>query len=266
MPTFPNLLRREQVEANKTEVSRLESALQQPNIQDPGLIVRQIRALKSTLDTYTPTAFKSNEVDAIVRRQKQLEAEMLEGMPSKLQMRRNPPGTVHQLQTWEKLNKPKLAEWKHNQLRLNPDSTDPDVANFERFRPAGSVNAQPMDGAWIPGKVIVGANTVVPGSVATDKELEVLGEVDAEIRARFSTLTGEQRVEILEKVRDLIDAREAAAPAKAPRTKRELTPEQRKAIGDRLAKARAAKKDKVSTPGIQTVDVPQDLPETVAAE
>jgi hypothetical protein len=71
-------------------------------------------------------------------------------MPSQEEMRKSPPGAIGKHMRWEKQNKKNLEEWKNLKLRLNHEDTDPDVANFERFRPTSSSSLN-MDNAHIPG-------------------------------------------------------------------------------------------------------------------
>lgn len=145
-----NLLRPHQRDEMLHEKSSLENKLKNPYIQDKGVVSTQLRKLNKQLETQTPTPFKSDEIDAKVKREKELREDLLNGMPSQEEMRKAPPGAIGKHMTWEKTKKAKLMEWKEIQLRLNPESDDPDVANFERFRPVtSSLN---MDNAQIQGK------------------------------------------------------------------------------------------------------------------
>ena len=204
MPKVPTLLRKEQVEANKTEVARLEHTLKQPHAQDHGNIHRQLRNLKKTLDELTPTQYNSDQIDSAVRRKAQLEEELVVGIPSMTELRRNPSGTRSKLIEWERKNKDKWLELKYINMRLEPEN--PEAGNVEYLRPLGSPNEISLTNAQIPGKIMsIPAGNVEPGAVASDTELEVLGDVDPELRSRFATLTGEQRSAILDAVRTHIE-------------------------------------------------------------
>jgi len=134
----------------QTEKHALENNLKNPYIQDKGAVSTQLRKLNKQLETQTPTEYKADEIDSKVKREKELREDLLNGMPSQEEMRKAPPGAIGKHMTWEKSKKAKLMEWKEIQLRLNPESDDPDVANFERFRP--KTNSLNMDNAQIPGK------------------------------------------------------------------------------------------------------------------
>ncbi len=145
-----NLLRPHQRDEMQSEKSVLENKLKNPFIQDKGTVGSQLRKLNHQLDTQTPKPYKSDEIDSKVKREKEIREELLIGMPSQEEMRKAPPGAIGKHMSWEKSQKAKLMEWKEIQLRLNPLSDDPDISNFERFRPVTS--SLSMDNAQIPGK------------------------------------------------------------------------------------------------------------------
>ncbi len=145
-----NLLRPQQREEMEQDKKSLTHALHNPEIKDKGQVVRQLRKLERQLETQTPKPFAANEIDSAVKQEHELREKILRGMPSQEEMRKSPPGAVGKHMEWEKRTKKDLLKWKEIQLRLNHDSGDPDVANFERYRPkASSLN---MDNAYIPGK------------------------------------------------------------------------------------------------------------------
>lgn len=145
-----NLLRPHQRQEMQSEQKVLENKLRNPYIQDKGAVNTQLRKLNRQLDTQTPTAYKSDEVDSMVKKEAKLRSEILSGMPSQEEMRKAPPGAIGKHMAWENRNKDKLLNWKEIRLRMEPESTDPDIANFERFRP--KTNSLNMDNAQIPGK------------------------------------------------------------------------------------------------------------------
>ena len=94
------------------------------------------QALKKDLEQHSPRPDLSGEtVDALARRQQVLESHILEGMPTREEMRRNPPGAVDRHRNWNR-KKAAVLEWKNNQVQLNPDSDDVDLCNIERLRPS----------------------------------------------------------------------------------------------------------------------------------
>lgn len=144
-----NLLRPEQRSEMLAERDVLRTKLSNPHIEDKGAVAKQLRNLETQLETQTPKPYKPTEIDAAVRRERELREQLLAGMPSQEEMRKNPPGAVGKHMEWERRNKQRLLEWKEIRLRLNHDNADPDVANFERFRPTTSTLN--MDNAQIPG-------------------------------------------------------------------------------------------------------------------
>ena len=234
MPAYPNLLRPAQVAENTAEISRLEETIRQPHIQDRPTAMRQLRALQRTVNEFTPKPFEGKEKDAAARQESALRENMLQGMPTKAEMRLNPPGAVGKLQRWTKANSERIQAWKYLQLRLNADTDDPDVANFERFRPEGGAQELSLSGAQIARKGFhnLGATGVV---TLSDEEMAELGRLNPELREKVALLDNDARAVVREIVRGVI-----AAPVE-PIPKREWTDEQRKAAGKRLAEARARK-------------------------
>lgn len=230
----PNLLRPAQVKENTEEVKRLEHTLEQPHVQDRGSVMRQLTSLKNTLDTKTPTSFSSTEIDTAVRMERDLREKLLEGMPTQEEMRRAPHGAIGKHRTWEAKNKADLMKWKYLRQRLNAGSDNPDIANFEQYRPSSGTTLDVRD-AFIPKTSDFYGLDFVDGngaSVMHEEQSEKLQELDPDLHARMALLGTEDRAKVLA----LVDQIENP-PAKK---KRNLSPEQRKAIGEKLTKARAA--------------------------
>lgn len=260
---IPNLLRPGQVDALKAEASRLEFSLTQPHLQDRPAATRALRHTQSQLDKLIPQEYPADQIDKAVRRASELRTEMIEdGMPTRMEMRANMPGAVGKLRRWERRNKTKLQEWKYHQLRLNPGSDDPDVANFERFRPSGGSGELSRDNAQIEGQnFFFGPNAGKgPATVLNDAEINVLKEVAPDTAAALPLLDGEMRAELRDIVRGLmeeqafsasaapVEAATAPSAKKAPkaRKKAEWSPERRKAFGESMKAAREAKKAKAA--------------------
>ncbi len=231
---YPNLLRPAQVAENTEEIRRLEDLIHQPHTQDRPTAMRQLRSLQKTVAEFTPKPFEGREKDAAVKQERELREAMLAGMPTKAEMRLNPPGAVGKLQKWTKANSERIQAWKHLQLRLNAGSDDPDVANFERFRPEGGAQELSLSGSQIARKDFHNLGTA--GVVTlSDEEMGELGRLNPELRAKVAFLDNDARAVVREIVRGVL-----VAPSE-PKPKREWTDEQRKAAGERLAAARAAK-------------------------
>lgn len=145
-----HLLRPNQRDELRAEQRELENKLKNPYIQDKGVVGSQLKRLNIQLEKQSPVEPKGQQKDSLVKREAQLRDEMLKGMPSQEEMRKAPPGAIGKHMRWEKENKKKLLEWKNIRLRLNADSDDPDIANFEMHRPLRSTLN--MDNAQIPGQ------------------------------------------------------------------------------------------------------------------
>ena len=121
---------------------------------------RQLRALNAQLVSQSPKAYKSDEVDKAVAREKVLREQFTEGMLTQAEMRKTPTGAVDKHIAWERRNKEAILEWKNIRLRLQESGgidgmTDArDVANIERYRPVGGSGELPMHNPLIAGKDI----------------------------------------------------------------------------------------------------------------
>lgn len=183
-----NLLRPHQVNDIQQERESLMRAMSNQQIQDKGAVAKQLRSVNHQLQTQTPKPFEGKELDTATKREKELREEMLKGMPSREEMRKAPPGAVGKHMEWEKRNKQKLQEWKNLKLRINAGTDDPDVANFERYRPeSSSLN---MHNARIEGKQYHGGTSSV---VLNDEELSTLQEISPELREQVPSMTPEER-------------------------------------------------------------------------
>ncbi len=210
----PSLLRPQQVKDHRDDIARLKHQLTQPHLQNPGFVGQQIRGLEKTLAEYAPKEFEGVELDAAVKREKELRTEISgDGMPTAQEMRKNPPGAVHKHLQFEQRNKPKLNEWRYLRRRLFAKSEDPDAGNFEPYRPKGDGSELSMDGAQIAGQDFhFGAAVPTYGSVMTKDESVKLKELDPELYGLMVTADGEARAKILDVVRNIM-AEEAALDA-----------------------------------------------------
>lgn len=147
-----NLLRPNQVEEMQADKAALEADLRKDAIQNKGVVRARLRNIDNTLAKYTPPDVTPEKRDKIDKRRQQLEEEIVVGMPSSAEMRRNPPGAVSRHMAWEKKNKRKILEWKNLKLILEKGDPNPDLADIEQLRPTTSYLN--MQGAQIPGKVM----------------------------------------------------------------------------------------------------------------
>jgi hypothetical protein len=148
--TTKTYLRPNQIREMESEKATLLKQLESPYIENKGQVRKQLGMLTHNLESQTPPDLDGEKRDKIAKEAAQLKEEILQGMPSAEEMRKNPPGAVGKHMAWEKRNKTKILRWKNCQLMLEKGSDDPDIANFERFRP--TVSTLPMAGAQIPGK------------------------------------------------------------------------------------------------------------------
>ena len=157
------LLRPQQIDEMHDEKRRLENTLKAPahitaQIQDVGAMRRQLRALNTQLATQTPEPYAPQVIDQAVAREKKLRKQFTAGMPTQAEMRKTPTGAVDKHINWERRNKQAIMEWKNIRLRLQVSGgidgiTDGrDVANIERYRPAGGAGELPMHNPLISGK------------------------------------------------------------------------------------------------------------------
>jgi hypothetical protein len=121
-----------------------------PYIQDKLALRKQAKQLKDTLDMQAPHPYESaQEKDTAAKRERELRESFLEGIPSRQEMAKNRDGSVYKHMKWEKANKPKIMEWREIVKRLEPDSDDPDLTSYEKYRPDRPFVYDPN--AQIPG-------------------------------------------------------------------------------------------------------------------
>lgn len=148
-------------ENRQTELNRIEGQLKQPEWVNAGLsaegranLSRRRRGLQDELEGASAPKLDGDARDALDKRRAELEDEIKVGMPTQVQMRRNPVGAVDQHRKWNTRNTEKILEWKNIQRALNPESDDKDLSNIERLRATGNAEhgATFIADAQIPGK------------------------------------------------------------------------------------------------------------------
>lgn len=236
-----NFLRPQQVVEMTDEKNRLERAVANPHIQDRGEAVRALRRISKQIETQTPTAFTGDDEGKAVKREYALREKILEGMPSQEEMRKSPAGAVGKHMAWEKRVKPFLAEWKNIKLRLGVGSTDPDLANFERFRPTSSTLN--MHNTIVQGTQYYMPETSSQSVVFNDAQIELLRSLAPDVADKLSFMTNEQRSEVKKIVT------EKHFPAATKIAKKKMSEEHRQAASDRMKKMHADKKAKKEIEG-----------------
>lgn len=235
MTTEQNLLRPHQLTALHDEQQRLEKAIHNPHVQEKGEVSRALRRLSRQLEAQTPKPFTGTELDKAAHREAELREQILRGMPSQEEMRKAPAGAVGKHMEWEKRNKPLLAEWKNLRLRLNVGTSDPDVANFERYRPKTSTLN--MDHPVVTGTKYFMPETTSPTVTFNDAELATLRELAPDIAGKLAMLTNDQRAAV----------KEAMVPAK---TKPGMSAERRAELSAKMKARHAAKKAQAAAPDV----------------
>ena len=213
-----NLLRPEQQKEMHEERDSLVAKMNNPHIQDKASVSRQLRNLETQLESQTPVPYRGQDLDTAVSRESQLREEILNGMPSQEEMRKSPPGAVGKHIAWEKANKEKLLKWKEIRLRLNTGSSDPDIANFERFRPKTS--SLSMDNAAIPGQKYF----MPPNTQAYNEGYEkVFGEVSQKIETHDEVLPKKKKHTLSDEQKEKLRARMKAFHEKRRMLKADAT-------------------------------------------
>lgn len=231
-----NLLRPQQVADMSDEKGRLEKAINNPLVQDKGEAMRALRRISSQLANQTPTPYSGDEEGKAVKRESVLREKILEGMPSQEEMRKSPAGAVGKHMAWEKKAKPLLNEWKSIRLRLNAGTTDPDVANFERFRPTSS--SLNMHNTIVSGTQYFMPETTSPTVMFTDAQIELLRSMAPEVADKLSMMDNATRAE----VKAIVTEQHFPTKIAKERKVRVFTDEQRKAASERMTKRMAEKK------------------------
>lgn len=202
-----NLLRSSQRVGMQDERKRLEEQAVHPAVQNPGAVRQEIRKLDKQLNSQSPRDTTPEERDLLAKTEKELETELTHGMPTHEEMRRNPAGTVHKHMQWEQRFKPKVNLLKNIKIQLEPTSQDPDLANLEKIRPHS-----PETGAGT-----FSVNAQIPGHFAQSPQAKANWPADMPPQGTANSVL-------------------------AQAMKREKTPEERKAFGEKMKAARARKK------------------------
>jgi len=150
-----NLLRYHQREQLKGEIEQAEGMLKHAKPEEAGNIHANINRTKRQLDSQSPVPLTGKEKDTLSALEKKLRSRITTHMPTEEVMRKNPAGAVDWHQKWEKVNKPLVRMWKNVMIQLNPDSSDRDLSNIERYRPSGQTDRLRTD-AQISGHMSYG--------------------------------------------------------------------------------------------------------------
>lgn len=209
-------------------------------------IRQQNEARKKLLAAQTPRELRPEERDTVAKLNRELLADVREGMVTQVEQRRGGPGIVDRIRRWHAAKKAKALLWKKTQILLHPDSTDRDLCNLERFRPTGAMSALTTD-ADIPGQF-----TLSPLAKAHYDEIdwsspEVAAEVERQIAAGKLRIRHVRAADIARRVEGDVEVKESpdavAVTVHRNGKKRELSETRRAALARgraRLAEKRAA--------------------------
>ena len=243
-----NLLRPAQMAEHYNDLQIAKSDLENPKVQDKGAVRQRVGNLQKQYESQAPRPITDGALkDKIRKESDQLLAEILPGMLSQEEMRKNPAGSVDKHMRWERANKPKIMKWKKHQIVLNADESDPitwdrDAANLERFRPEGPQDRLRTD-AQIGGHMSY-------GTVPEERWKQAFGNVQPET----SALAQAKRAQAPEP--DGLDEIGLTLPDPIPawvpkaNTRKPMSEEQRKIVAARLAQGREAKKLRMQAKGV----------------
>lgn len=193
------LLRPQQTAALAEEKKRINNAIRdRPEmVQDKAAAHKQVREISQMLESQAPKALKGKDKDTAIAEVEKLQNEITQGMPSKQEMRECPTGAIKKHTSWEKRNKEKLARWKELQLRLNVGTDDPDVANFERYRPTKSTLN--IHNPIVQGTEFHNIENAAPAQVINSEDLALIkARAPEEIYGRLALMDRDQRALVLQ--------------------------------------------------------------------
>ena len=235
------LLRPHQMVQHEEDIRQCEADLANAGVKMKGIVRQRKKALEKQYLEQAPQPITDGALrDKMAKRINALEEQIKVGLPTAEEMRKATNITVEQHRKWERLNKPKIKEWRNLLRQLNTDTSDPDthdrsLGDIERLRPMSAQDRLRTDG-FITGKMSYGS---VP-------------------QENWDAIFEEPQNTALKQARRAQVESEPQTPA--PRPKRTLTPEQRAAAAANMAKARAARKLNLEKPFTAQVEQPQPTP------
>jgi hypothetical protein len=231
-----NLLRHGQREQLKSEIAEADRMLPFAKPDEKGAVMARRQRTQQQLDQQSPEPLTGKEKDTLAALEKKLRSKITHNMPTEEVMRKNPAGAVDWHQRWERANKKAIRIWKNVRIQLNPDSSDRDLANIERYRPSGQTDRMRTD-AQIPGLMSYGNidESQWPFEAPQNTALAQAKKVYSEQEAEHAVNEALDQADREERVQHLVNE-EGEETEKA-----ELSAEQHAILADRLRKAREAK-------------------------
>lgn len=232
-----NLLRYAQREELKNDIESTKGMLESAKPNEKAILNSSIKKTQRQLNEGSPEPLTGKEKDKLHQLEKQLRTKITENMPTEEVMRKNPTGAVDWHTKWQNKNKKLVKLWKNIKIQLNPDSSDKDLANIERYRPSGQTDRMRTD-AQIVGLMSYGnvPDENWPFEPPTNTALEQAKRVTEE--------EAEQTVNLALDQFEVEEAEEASEDDGGDQRKREMTPERKAILIENLAKAREVKAQK----------------------
>ena len=162
-------LTKSQTERIDNDIKSCDKKLQRPDMFDEVASIRdQRKRLTRLKDIQSPPPTNGDERTKISKRIKEIEKEIVVGMPTAEEMRKSPPGAVTKHRAWNKRNKQLVLERRRGLRMLHPDSDNPDMGSVEHLRPRS--NSLNLDNALIPGSGL--------HSIPSEQFMENYDEID----------------------------------------------------------------------------------------
>jgi hypothetical protein len=156
------LLRPHQMVQHEEDIRQCEADLANAGVKMKGIVRQRKKALEKQYLEQAPQPITDGALrDKMAKRINALEEQIKVGLPTAEEMRKATNITVEQHRKWERLNKPKIKEWRNLLRQLNTDTSDPDthdrsLGDIERLRPMSAQDRLRTDG-FITGKMSYGS-------------------------------------------------------------------------------------------------------------
>ena len=219
-PKMP--LRHHQIAAYEDELRRLGHMMEnrdveghrwaEPSGMDPTMANRRVREIRKILAEQAPKPLQGDRGNRAYALAQRVQHEVIEpGLMPQAVARRNPAGAVGHYQRTEgsKLFKRGALAFKRAVRALDPENPDPDIANLERFRTAGT---EPN------GVSTFSVNATIPGSFAFGPAAKANWPLGA---PTVETALGQ-----VQRREQATNGHGRRKPKKAPREKRPASPAQ----------------------------------------
>lgn len=229
-----NLLRYAQREELKNDIESTQSMLASAKPEEKAILNSSIRKTQRQLNDGSPEPLTGKEKDKLHKLEGDLRAKITENMPTEEVMRKNPTGAVDWHTKWQNKNKKLVKLWKNIKIQLNPDSSDKDLANIERYRPSGQTDRIRTDAQIVGLHAFTGIDDEQwPFKAPNNTALEQVKRV-----------TEEEAEQAVNHALNEYDVQEAEEVEEGDQRKREMTPERKALLLQHLAKAREMKAQK----------------------